>query len=408
VPRDRRRHGRATARRSWAKVVLPALLIGIVVALAVGSLAEIHSQSKNYGTAIDKGYGALAVPVVDASNQTGAALAALMSTAAQLPNKAIPDTARNQIQEGLDQAVASASQEASQAANMVPPFPTGSVSNRFTKVMATRLQGATDLRRSIDRMLGMSPLLIAGAPGTSTSSTTEKGSAPLLSIPSASAAMAGAGLMFQDADASYQQLIDYIRGNRIPIRLPHSVWVPSPEAAAPLSAVSLGAAASSLSSSPALVPFHQLVITSAGLVPPAVPPATPGEEVSGGPGIAGDSCGAPSSTPAGSLPVTLPPTRTVAVEMTVTNCGTVDESAVQVTETLTPVVPAGASTPPKGTRGGQTRTHVSLRSGSSIALSLPPLPVAGGHLYELSLSLSLPPTANPAGSSQQFFISISK
>ena len=93
--------------------------------------------------------------------------------------------------------------------------------------------------------------------------------------------------------------------------------------------------------------------------------------------------------------------------MTVTNCGTVVESGVAVSQTVTPVVPAGTAPPAPGERGGTTQTRITLRPGSSVALTLSPLPVAGGHLYELSLAVAIPPEANPAGSSQKFLIQIS-
>jgi hypothetical protein len=51
---------------------------------------------------------------------------------------------------------------------------------------------------------------------------------------------------------------------------------------------------------------------------------------------------------------------------------------------------------------------VTLRSGSSVALSLPLLSVAAGHLYSLALAIAnLPSLAGPAGSSQQFLLQIS-
>ena len=402
MPRDRRRRRRAAARRSRSRVILLALLIAVTAGLAIGSLIEIPAQSGSYRTSIDTGYGAMASRVVDASNQTGAELAALMDKAAQLPNRPIPLTARNEIQVGLDQAVSATSQEASQAAGLVPPSPTGSVSPRFTQVMSDRSRATSDLRSSIDRLLGMEPLPIAGAPSTSTPTATP----PLISIPKASAAMAAAGLLFEHADANYRALIAYIDRRHIPMHLPPSVWVTAPTANAPLGPVRLAASASALANSPALVPFHQLVITSVGLIPPAVPPAPPGVVTSGGPGIVGDSCSAPQSAVPGPTPAVLPPTGTLSVAMTVTNCGTVVESGVAVTQTVTPYVPVGSSAPPAGRRGGTTQTKITLRSGSSVALSLPPLPVAGGHLYELTVAVAIPPQANPAGAAQRFLIQI--
>ena len=403
MPRDRRRRGRAAARRSRGRTLLLIVLIAVTAALAVGSLAEINAQSGGFRTSIDTGYGAMASRVVDASNQTGSELATLMDGAAALPNALVPRTARNEIQQGLDQAVEAASSEASQAAALVPPSPTGSVSAQFTRVMAQRSQATTDLRTTVDRLLGMQPLPVAGAPSV----PSPQQPAPLISIPKASAAMAAAGLLFQHADGNYGQLVTYVRRARIPVHLPKSVWVPSPTANAPLGATQLSATATALAGSAALVPFHQLVITAVGLFPPAVPPTAQAVATAGGPGIVGDSCGDPVSAIPGTTPAVLPPTATIEVSMTVTNCGTVVETGVTVSQTLTPVVAAGTQPPPPGARGRTTLTKITLRSGSSAALSLPPLKVAGGHVYELSLAVAIPPQANPAGSTQKFLIQIS-
>lgn len=248
----------------------------------------------------------------------------------------------------------------------------------------------------------MEPLPVAGAP----SDPSPQESAPLLPIPKAASAMAAAGLLLQHADGDYRLLVSYIRRQHIPVHLPASVWVPSPAQDAPLSAVRLGASATALSNSPALFPFHQLVITAAGLNPPAVPPAQQAVATSGGPGIIGDSCSDPVSAVPGPTPAVLPPTRTVQVSVTVTNCGTVLEAGVVVSQTLTPVVPAGSAPPPSGRRGGTTQTKVTLRSGSSVALSLPRLPVTGGYVYELTLTVAIPPQANPAGSTQKILFQI--
>jgi hypothetical protein len=412
MPRDRRRRGHASGRRGRGRTrtLLSVLLIAVTASLVIGSLAEVHAQSGTFRTSIDTGYGALASRVVDASNQTGGELAALMETAAQLPNAAVPRTARDEIQQGLDEAVGSTSEQASQAAGLVPPYPSGSVSARFTEVMADRWQATAHLRTSIDGLLGMAPLPVAGAPSHPSREPTslpETAAALAAKVPAVSVAMAAAGLQFQQADDDYRQLVAYVRRQHIPVHLPASVWVPSPAEDAPLSPVRLGASASALAGSVALIPFHQLVITAAGLVPAAVPPPAQAVAASGGPGIVGDSCTSPSSAVPGPTPAVLPPTRTVQALLTVTNCGTVVESGVVVSQTLVPVVAAGTAPPAAGQRGGTTQTRITLSSGSSVALSLPPLPVAGGHLYELTLAVAIPPSANPAGSSQEFLIQIS-
>jgi hypothetical protein len=404
VPRDRRKRGRTAARRNRTIGTLAALVLVVVAALAVASLFEINAQSSSYRNAINAGYVRLAAPVVDASNRTGAQLAALMNQAAQLPNRPVPRTARSEIQQGLDQAVAATSEQASQATGLVPPNPTGDLSTRFAAVMSARAEATSNLRTAVDRLLGMEPLpLTQGLSGVNAPVTQD--TQPLLLVPAASAALTSAGLLFESADRGYEKFLADAHSEHLHFHLPSSAWVTAPAADAPLGPDRLGASASALKASPALVPFHQLVITSAGLVPPAVPPAVAAVATTGGPGIVGDSCRSPLSSAPGPSPAVLPPTATVAANVTVTNCGTVPESGVVVTETVAPV--AGQSQPPSNRRGGTAHVRISLRSGSSVALSMPPLPVAGGHVYELTLSLSLPPGANPAGASQQFLLQIS-
>jgi flagellar hook-basal body complex protein FliE len=371
-------------------------VLALIASLAVGSLVEIHAQSGDYRTATDTGYGQLAWFVAEASNQTGSQLAGLMEKAAQLPNRLVPETARAQIEQGLDQAVDSASQQVTDAANLVPPYPTGHVSDRFTEVMTERAEATSDLRTSVDQLLGMAPLPVAGAP----SSTLPPDTAPLISVPRASAAMAAVGVLLEHADGLYRALVVSVDQKRIPIQLPDSVWVPSPVADAPLGPTQLGATASALSGSAALVPFHQLVITSVGLSPPAV--------TTGAPGIVGDSCSAPVSTVPSSSPTVLPPTTSVSVAVTVTNCGTVAEAGVVVSQTLSLADPVGTALPPSGDRGGRARARVTLRSGGSAAPSFPPLPVATGHLYDLEVSVAVPSSqADLAGTSQRFLLQVS-
>jgi len=360
----------------------------VVVGLAVGSVAEISAQSAGYRRSVDSGYGALASRVVDASNRTGGELAALMAGAPTLPNAPVPRTARAEIQQGLDQAVTATATQAAEAAALVPPYPTGPVSTRFTQVMSERARATASLRTTIDRLLGMSPLPVAGAP-SGPATTTPNG--PLLSVPAAAASMAAAGAQLVQADQAFESLRNSIRARHLPIRLPPSVWVPPPAAAAPLSPARLAATASALSQSAALVPYHQLIITAMGFSPPAV--------TDGGPGVVGDSCTDPVSAVPGPTPTLVPPTGTLIVSATVTNCGTVGESGAVVSQTLTPVDPAGG-------RSTTTSTRITLSSGSSVALSMPPLPVVVGHTYQLVVAVAAPSQAEPAGSTQRFTVRV--
>ena len=386
-----------------------ALVIAFAGVIVVGSVAEIHAQSAGYRSSVNSGYAALATQVVTSSNRTGGDLAALVRRAPTLANGAFSRypssalrSARAELQQGLDRAVDDADQQASQAAHLVPPYPTGPVSSGLTAVMATRATAVADLRTAIDRQLGMSPLPVAGAPA----GTTATSSAALSTIGEASSAMASVGRLLQSADRAYRVVASSGRAQPAPIRLPRSAWVPDPQSTAPLGATQLAALAPALAGSGALVAFHQLVITAAGLDPAAV--------TTGAPGTVGTGCGVDAqSTVAGTTPSVLPPTAPLGVALTVTNCGTVEESGETVTETLAPADPAGTALPLPGRRGGVRRVPVpTVAPVSSVALTLPPMAVAGGHRYTLDLTLSVPPgqRVNPdgaAGTTQQFLVQIS-
>lgn len=389
-----------------AVVIVGALLAVIVI----GSVAEINAQSAGYRQATDTAYAQLASIVVDDSNQTGSRLASLMASAAHLPNGPVDpnrtgvqplaagtsQTARARMQQGLDQVVADATEEAVRASSLVPPEPTGSVSTQFIAVMRARAASTSALRSIIDGLLGMEPLPLAGSPSAS---STPAAATPL-SVAEAAPQMAVVGQDLYTADTAYANLVAYIHRERIPVHLPSSVWVHPPAASTPLGPQSLGATASALSGSAIMAPVHQMVITAIALSPPAVN--------TGGAGLANTNCQSPASTGASAIPTVLPPTTSVSAAATVTNCGTVTESGVTITQTLTLADPAGTKPPPADARGGRSHTEVTLRSGGSTALDLPGITVATGHLYDLALAIDLPPgQVNPSGSSQAFLIQIS-
>jgi hypothetical protein len=394
MPRARRRR-RSAARRGWSRTLTLFLILTVATVVIVGSLVEVHAQSDDFRTSTDTGYAQLATLVAEASDQTAAQLAQLMQTAPQLPVSQVPQSARAEVEQGLDRAVDATSDQATRAAGLVPPQPSGAVSARFTQVMDERAEATADLRASIDQLLGISPAPIAGAPNSVTTSAPSPGS----TVARAAAAMGSAGLRFEGADDSYRALVAYVRRQHLPVALPSSVWVPAPVENAPLGSAQLAATASAMASSPALVPVHQLVITALGLSPPAV--------ASGGPGIVGDGCRDPGSAVPGPAPTVLPPTSTVSVGLTITNCGTITETGVVVNQNLTIADPAGTAPPPVDARGGKDQQRVTLASGSSVALTMPSLTVAGGHLYLLDVSVAVPTDqANPAGTTQQFLLQI--
>lgn len=390
-------------------------IVVIVAVVVVGSIAEISAQSAPERQAIDRSYVTLAIKVVDASNQTGVALAKLLASAPTLPNRSLPFTARSQIQQGLDGAVAASDGESSGAASLAPPEPSGGLAPRVAAVFALRAAAVNAIRSAIDGVLGMAPLPIAGAPASSASASTSAPSAPStapsLSTAQASGRLASAGSVLQRADRSYAALASDLKRGKVAgagsITMPASVWVTG--STSPLSPSQLGALPAALAASAALVPFHHLVVTAVGLSPAALPSTTPNDPA--GSGLIGVSCGSPASTVPGATPTVLPPTGTVSALVTVTNCGTVTETGITVSETLALADPPGTSAPPSGARGASAHQVVSLLSGSSRALVMPALTVAGGHEYTLTVSLVLSGSQaaqqSPVGTTQEFLLRVS-
>jgi hypothetical protein len=401
-PGGRRRRRRPSGVGHAFRWLPLAILAAAVLGLLIGSLADVGARSASYRASTDQGYGALATNIVEASNRTGTALAKLMAEAPSETNAALPFTARAQVQQGLDEAVSATAAQSAQAQAIATPAPADTVAVQFATVMSERATATERLRSTIDQLLGMSPLPVAGSP----SSSVVEPSGPLLSPAEASVAMGAAGAAFQQADARYRALRADIRQQRDRIRLPASAWVTAPTSAAPLGAVQLDATAPALDSSVALAPFHHLVVTAVGLEPPAVPPTptSPGAAS----GVIGVSCGNAQSTPPSAAPTLLPPTSRLTVKATVTNCGTVAESGIAVTTTVALLDLPGTAAPPPRARGGVKKTKVTLRSGAASALAFGPFSVAGGHRYVVTVSIAIPveQQLQPQGAVQQFLVQI--
>lgn len=394
MPRASRRRRRPPG-RGLGQSVLIGLAVTVTLVIVAGSLLAIHTQSQGYRDATTRGYAALADRIGQASTRTGAQLSTLMAGAPALTNQKFPDTARGVLQQGLDAAVLDTANQATQAATIGSPPPVGDLAGRFTAVMRLRATATADLRTTVDRLLGMEPLPVAGAP----TSSAPTAAATLISASQAESELAAVGRDFEQSDADFRALRAEAVRLAAPFRVAPSVWVPAPVATAPLGSASLAATAPALASSAALVPFHHLVVTAVGLDPPAVP--------TGGVGIVSTSCVDPQSTAPGAAPTVVPPTASLAALVSVTNCGNVRESGVTVTVTVRPSGPAGASAPPADASGGRSSATVSIPSGGSAAPSLRPLPVASGHRYTLVVAVSVPPgQADPTGSTQAFLVQV--
>jgi hypothetical protein len=392
MPRASRRRRRSPG-RGLGQSVLIAIAATITVVLVAGSLIAIHTQSQGYRSATTAAYVALINPLGQASASTGARLATLVAGAASLSDTALPETARGVLQQGLDSAVRETADQASEARNLASPPPQDDLAPRVTQVMALRATATAGLRSTVDRLLGMQPLPVAGAPAASVPA----GPTTLISSDQAATELAAEGQTFEQADDLFRSVRASVAAQHTRLRVEPSVWVPSPTSTAPLGSTQLGAAAGALASSPALAAFHHLVVTAVGLSPPGVP--------NGGVGSVSTSCLAPTSTVPTSTPTVVPPTGTLGASVTVTNCGNVPEFGVTVSVVVAPADVPGLVAPPAGHRGGRSSAVVSVAPGSSTAPVLPPLPVATGHRYTVTVQVSLPPgQADPTGSTQQFLV----
>ena len=86
------------------QIITIALVVVVLGGLVIGSIVEIHAKSAPYRAMADRlgTRRSYASRVVDASNQSGARLAAVINTAPNIPNQPFPNTARGEIQQGLD------------------------------------------------------------------------------------------------------------------------------------------------------------------------------------------------------------------------------------------------------------------------------------------------------------------
>jgi hypothetical protein len=124
----------------------------------------------------------------------------------------------------------------------------------------------------------------------------------------------------------------------------------------------------------------------------------------------GDNCPAPSSR-AGVAPSALvPPTKKLAAQVTVTNCGNVDEKGIVVSLT---VQLAPGTPPPKGSTAAASSPSVvhetiALTPGASRSLDLGPLKVGPGGQYVVTANVAPSPRQTiTAGTSQAFLVQVS-
>jgi hypothetical protein len=379
-------------------VVTVAAIVVIVGVVVIASIVEINAQSSPYRQTVNRSFGALATPLVNASTQTGRDLATTMKQAAGT------SSSRDGLQQKLDRAVADTTSQSRDATNLVPPAAVGSLGQQLVAVFAERAAAAATVRSTVDGLLEMTPLPVAGAPAPSSPSK-----APALTAAQAVTLLTNAGAQIRKADTDYASVRRALARATGPVILPRSSWVTGPPASAPLAATQLAAAPPALAASPALAVVHQLLISAVGLSPPAVPGAS-----TGGVSTVGDNCPNPSTRPASPPATVLPPTSRISAQVTVTNCGNLDENGIVVSTSVQSVPgapvqgthPSTASSAP--TTPSSVRRTISLTPGSSTSLAMGPLSVVNGHLYVVTTTVVVPAgQKDPTGTTQAFLVQVS-
>jgi hypothetical protein len=338
-------HRRARRRSRGGRIVLFISAL-VVVALIVGGFTQVGRQSGPYYTSVNRSFSTQADAVVEQSNATGAVLRRLMTT--------LQDKDRRALQADLDTLTAQADQQAAAADALKEPVSPGDVQGKFVIVFSARAQAVRGFRSALDGLLGMQPLPVAAAP---TATVVAKAHPALLSPTQATNRIAAAGALLARADRGYEALRRSLTRLAGHARLPRSKWVTAPNSWQP------GPVASQVAlvqASPSLRVTHRLVLRVVKVTPPALPPAN---------GVA---------TP--NLSVLSPASR-VAVQVVLSNLGSVAEPHASVQCTLTPS--------PSGTAVKVTRTAAVTAAGS-VSLAPVSFRVKPGASYQLTVAVILP------------------
>lgn len=341
-----------------------AVPVALVLVLVVGGALRIGRASGPYTADVDRSYALQGSVLAGQSNQQAALLDRLLTS--------MPGLARRTLQTQLDQLVTETAATAAAADALAPPDPAPGLDQSFRAALGDRAAAVADVRGAVYGLLGMAPQPVNGAlvrPGSPAVGTSGGATATLLPSDRAAAGLTGAGRLLTRSDQAYAGAR---RGFALApghARLPRSVWVHDPTLWAPGTVQTL---VGRLTGSATLAPFHRLQLVTVRVSPAAVPPV--GSPPAGPPGAAG-ACQATEVS-------VIPPTRRLALDAVVANFGNVGETGAAVTAQLQPQGPGAPAA---------SSARFALAPGASAAVPLPPLAIAPGNTYGLSVSVRPPP-----------------
>jgi hypothetical protein len=247
-------------------------LSAVVVVLAVSAVAQIGRASGPYRRTVDRGYAALAVPLVADSNASGNSLASFLHQARAL--------GRIAFFFDLDVLAADTAATRRRFDAITPPDPVSSAG--CAGAIAGRAVAVASLQASLEGVVGGRTGLDAVDQGAAT------------------AAMTSAGSALRSADASWAACRRALRGAPGSPRLPASVWVRDPSVYEPGAVAKL---VGQVAGSSSLAPVHALAVVAVVTEPSAVVSAQT---------------------------LVVPATTTITAHVVLANRGNVDENGVEV------------------------------------------------------------------------------
>ena len=271
---DRRRLGRRQARtRALVRLGVPLVLSTAVVLLAAGAVAHIGPSSGPYRRAVNGGFAALTLPIVQASDASGASLASFFAHATRVDRTTFFDT--------LDTLAADTASTRRRFDAVTPPEPSASVAD-CGDAMAARAHAVALVRTAFEGVIG-------GASGLDT-----------LNLDTGSAGVASAANLLLSADTSWSSCRRVLKAAPGHARLPSSVWIRDRRS---VNAGALTGLLGAVAATPSLAPVHRLAIVALVTDPPSVP---------------------------SQQTRVAPPTTSLTAHVVVSNQGNVDEVGVEV------------------------------------------------------------------------------
>jgi hypothetical protein len=270
---ERRRLGRRRARvRALLRLTVPLAVTAVVVVLAVSAVAQIGRASGPYRRTVDRGYAALAVPLVAESNASGNSLVSFLHQARSL--------GRIAFFFDLDVLAADTATTRRRFDAITPPAPVTDAG--CAAAMADRATAVSSLQASLEGVVGGRTGLDAVDQGV------------------AAAAVSSAGASLRAADSSWAACRRALRDAPGSARLPASEWVRDPGVYEPGAVTNL---VSEVAGSSSLAPEHDLAVVAVVTDPSAVVSAQT---------------------------LVVPATTTLVAHVVLANRGNVDENGVEV------------------------------------------------------------------------------